>query len=127
MFKLSIPTMKKPELIKLVDFLSFLGLLVMMSTGMLLKFSLPPRSGGNSIWGMTRHDWGDIHFYASVVFLLLMTGHLFLHLKFIKTALRGRASRESSYRLAVGLACLIVLLALLFAPLVSPVSIEGRL
>jgi len=76
--------MNKASLVKLTDLFSFLGLIALISTGALLKFNLPPRSGGASIWGLTRHEWGDIQFYVSVSFLALISLHLLLHFRFIK-------------------------------------------
>ena len=83
----------QPALIKLIDLLSFIILITMISTGTLLKFTLPPRSGGDSIWGLTRHEWGNIHFYLAITFLVLMTIHLVIHLRFIKSAVLGHATR----------------------------------
>jgi hypothetical protein len=109
-------------LVKIVDLLSFLLLVMMISTGAILEFTLPTRSGPLSVWGMTRHEWGDIHSLISMAFLVLMSSHLVLHFKFIKSAIAGNATREQFYRLAIGLIALIVLIALAVAPVVSPVS-----
>ena len=111
-------------LVKIVDVLSFLVLVVIISTGAILEFSLPARSGPLSVWGMTRHEWGDIHSTISLIFLVLMSSHLILHFKFIKSAIAGNATREQFYRLAVGLVALIALIALAVAPVVSPVSVS---
>lgn len=118
--------MNKGQLIKLVDLLCFLGLLALISTGLLLEFTLPARSGAASVWGLTRHEWGDLHFYISLGFLVLMSLHLFLHIGFIKKAILGRASREHKYRLAIGLVGLVALLILLLAPVFSPVENTGE-
>ncbi len=117
--------MSKASLIKFTDLFSFIGLCALISTGALLKFSLPPGSSGANIWGLTRHQWGDIHFYVSVGFLFLMSLHLFLHIKFIKQAIRGRAAREHNYRLVIGILSLLILVLLLFAPLLAPIEGEG--
>lgn len=55
---------------KIIDLLSFVTLVAMMSTGALLEFTLPTHSGSLSVWGMTRHEWGDLHSNISLVFLL---------------------------------------------------------
>ncbi|PIX55951.1 MAG: hypothetical protein COZ50_00070 [Zetaproteobacteria bacterium CG_4_10_14_3_um_filter_54_28] len=91
--------MNHSMLIKVVDLLSFVALTLMISTGTLLKFTLPPRSGGDEVWFLTRHDWGDIHFYLSVAFLVLMSAHLIAHVKFIKSVVTGKASTEKKYSL----------------------------
>jgi len=110
------------KLVKLVDLLSFVTLALMISTGALLEFTLPTRSGPTAVWGLTRHQWGDIHSWISLLFLLLMSTHLVLHFRFIKTAIAGQATREQKYRLAIGIVALITLLALAVAPLMAPVD-----
>ena len=114
--------MKQSKLIKIVDFLSFISLISMLTTGILMEYSLPPKSGPDQIWSLMRHDWGDIHFYSSLVFLSLMAAHLVTHAKFIKSALLGKAKREYKYRIAIGMAGLIALIALMFATIMAPVE-----
>ena len=118
--------MNKESLIKLIDLLSFIGLSALISTGALIKFSLPPRSGGATIWGLTRHEWGDIHFYISIGFLIIITLHLLLHLRFIKMAILGEATREVGYRLAVGVVGFVILIVFLLSPFISPVENIGE-
>jgi hypothetical protein len=36
------------------------------------------------LWSMTRHEWGDIHFYLSALFVILMVVHIILHWTWIK-------------------------------------------
>ena len=109
-------------LIKVLDFLSFVALTLMLSTGIFLKSTLPPRSGGNEVWGLSRHEWGDLHFYLSVFFLLLMSAHLATHVKFIKNAIMGKVSAEKYYRIVIGIFGVIALIVLAFAPVVSSVT-----
>jgi uncharacterized membrane protein len=108
--------MRHSTLIKWLDLASFILLVFVVSTGTLIRYTLPPRSGGISVWGLTRHEWGDIHFYLSIAFLLVLTGHLFTHAKWILLAVRGKVSREKNYRLAIGVISLLSLLALAFSP-----------
>ena len=114
--------MKQSDFTKIIDLLSFITLVLMISTGALLEFTLPVRSGTSSVWGMTRHEWGDLHSYISLSFLVLIATHLFVHFKFIKSALTGKATREQNYRIAIGVVSLVTLIALAIAPVVSPVS-----
>lgn len=114
--------MKKLEIVKIIDLLSFISLTLIFSTGVFIKYTLPPRSGGASVWGLNRHEWGDIHFYISISFLLLLSVHLLLHLKFIKKAILGKASREQNYRLAISVVSILVLIFFALAPFFSPVE-----
>ena len=114
--------MKKLTIIKWVDGLLFLLFIFIMSTGTFLAFTLPHRSGPASVWGMTRHEWGDIHFYLSIFFLILLAAHLFLHLGFVKKMLMGQATQWQSFRIVLGLVSVVLLLLLAFAPMFSPVE-----
>lgn len=116
--------MKQSKVIKIVDFLSFLALVIMLLTGVLIEYSLPPRSGASEIWGLSRHGWGDIHFYGSVLFLALMTAHLITHLKYIKSALLGKAKTEYKYRIAIGLVGLVALIAFSWVLFTAPVDVD---
>ena len=107
---------------KVLDLFSFVALMLMLSTGVFLKITLPPRSGGDQVWGLSRHEWGDIHFYLSVVFLLFMSAHLLVHAKFIKSVIIGNAPTEKYYRIVAGIIGVIALIALAFSPVISPVT-----
>ena len=118
--------MKHSMIIKIIDLLSFVVLILMISTGTLLKYTLPPRSGGDEIWSLTRHEWGDIHFNFSIAFLFLMTAHLVTHIKFIKSVITGKASAEKNYRVVIGILGVIALILIAFAPVTSPVTDVNR-
>ena len=69
----------------LIDVLALLGIFVMMATGLVIRFVLPPGTGGGhgegglALWGLGRHDWGDVHFWTSVVLGVLLVVHVALH------------------------------------------------
>ena len=67
--------MRKPELNFLIDTLAFFLFLCLISTGLLIYLIMPPASG-LSVWGMDRHEWGEIHFWIALTFLVLMVIHL---------------------------------------------------
>lgn len=70
---------KKSNLITLVDITAFISFIFVVSTGVLMRYVLPPRSGKFiEILGMSRHEWGDIHFYITLIFLIILSVHLFL-------------------------------------------------
>jgi hypothetical protein len=83
----------------IVDVVSFIDLLCLACTGFIMKFILPPGSGGygrgfrggrsseqiKELWSMTRHEWGTIHFYLALLFVFLMIVHIILHWEWIKS------------------------------------------
>jgi len=96
--------MKRVTTNYLVDAAAFLDLIILMATGVILKWVLPPGSGGGygrgyrggrgpedvkQLLGLGRHDWGDIHFILSLLFVFLMLVHLILHWNWIKTCTRA--------------------------------------
>jgi len=91
--------MKRTTVNFIVDLIAFIDLLFLAFTGFIIKFILPPGSGGRGqgfrggrgpaegireLWSMTRHEWGDIHFYLSVAFIVLILVHIILHWTWIK-------------------------------------------
>jgi hypothetical protein len=109
------------------DGLTLLTLLGVASTGLLLKFVLPPGSGRTSLelLGMSRHEWGDVHFWTTVALGAVLLLHIALHWNWVcgmtHKILTRRTSRISegaraawgvvSLALIVGLLAGVVLLA----------------
>ena len=65
-----------------VDVVTLLVTLAMVATGLLLKVVLPPGSRGGrglQLFGLGRHDWGDLHFALSVALGALLVLHIILH------------------------------------------------
>lgn len=76
--------MRKNSLNFVVDFFTFLIMLGMISTGLLIAYVLPPKTGQKlSIWGLERHDWGEVHFWLAFVLLALLLLHVALHWSWI--------------------------------------------
>lgn len=72
--------MRRTTLNFLVDFAAFLAMLGMIGTGLIVRFALPPGTGGRwTIWDMGRHDWGALHYYLAIALLALLLVHLALH------------------------------------------------
>ena len=112
--------MKKSNLITLIDIAAFICFIFVVTTGVLMRYVLPPRSGHSiEIFGMSRHEWGDIHFYITFIFLVVLSIHLILHWKFIAHVFKGIRSTDT-YRLTLGLVALIAVFALAVAPFVAP-------
>jgi len=88
-----------------IDTLIFFNFLFLIFTGLILKYRLPPGTGGGRgriyglgrsnllvQWDLSRHEWGEIHFFLVLVLVGLIAIHLWLHWNWICQAfsLRGR-------------------------------------
>lgn len=67
-----------------IDLVTAGVLLAMVCTGLLVRFVLPPGTGGREggglqVWGWGRHDWGDLHFWLAAVLGALLVLHVALH------------------------------------------------
>lgn len=82
----------------LVDVLMGLALAALVSTGLLLAFRLPPGSGSLSMLGLTRHEWGDWHFYLALTFMGLLGFHLLLNAIWLSSALKAVLPRRDPER-----------------------------
>lgn len=74
--------MRRDTLNFLVDALALVAFLGLLATGLILWTLLPPGSRGGhglSLWGLTRHDFGDIHFWIAVALVVLLILHVALH------------------------------------------------
>ena len=90
--------MKRSSLNFIIDLVALLNLLCLVFTGFIMKYILPPGTGGRGrllhdglggehikqLWSMTRHEWGSIHFYLALLFIVLMTAHILLHWGWLK-------------------------------------------
>jgi hypothetical protein len=110
-----------------VDTAAFVLFLLILSTGLLLKGPLPPGSHGSTVWGLGRHDWGQVHFVLSLLLLLTMAVHVYMHWRWMWGMVRGRTdTRGRAWRTLAGLVVLGVVLALAVAPLLAPVRTASR-
>ena len=76
---------------------------VVLATGLILEFRLPPGSRGGqglSLLGWDRHDWGDLHTWLAYAVLALVSGHLAIHARWLWIV----ASQRRSWRILAGLA-----------------------
>lgn len=95
--------MRRTTLNFVIDLIGLVDLLLLAATGSIMKWVLPPGSGGHGrgfrggrgpgpvkeFLDLARHDWGDVHFVLSVLFLLLMLVHIVLHWTWIKTCAKS--------------------------------------
>jgi hypothetical protein len=90
--------MKRGTLNFVVDLVGFIDLVCLILTGFIMKYILPPGTGGRGrmlhggggredikeLWSMTRHEWGYIHFWMALLFVALIALHIVLHWGWIK-------------------------------------------
>lgn len=115
--------MKRTDLNFIIEATAFIGFIVLTTTGVLMRYILPPGSGHYStIWGLDRHEWGGIHFWISVVFFSLLTLHLILHWRWIVSVISGRPREGSSLRAGLGIVGLVTIVAFAISPLLTPVE-----
>ena len=75
----------------IIDIIAAILFLGMIATGYILRFPLPPGSNKTlSLWGYTRHQWGDVHFWISMGLLAVLVIHLVLHWNWIVTVIGKR-------------------------------------
>ncbi len=121
--------MKKVQINFVIDAVSFVLFTLLLSTGILMFYVLPPGRGGHgaSILGLGRHGWGELHFWISMAFLAAMTLHLFMHWRWVVAVARGRTTAQGAarVRVLVGGAALMALAALAAAPLLAPIDRAG--
>lgn len=93
--------MRRSTLNFVIDAVSLLVMLAMISTGLLIRYVLPPGSrggGGLSLWGWTRHDWGDLHFWLALALGGLLLLHVALHWTWVCALIRGHAPLMSNWK-----------------------------
>jgi hypothetical protein len=74
-----------------VDLLAAMLFVGMIATGYVLRFPLPPGTNRTlTLWGLTRHQWGGIHYWISLILLGVIAAHLVLHWKWIATVVGKR-------------------------------------
>lgn len=106
--------MNRTPLNLLIDLLAATGLLIMISTGYILRFPLPPTTNRtHELWGLSRHEWGTVHSWASLGLLAVVFVHLLLHWEWIFATIRRyftSAKAVPTQRLYAGIITMVALL-----------------
>ncbi len=112
--------MRRTTLNFAVEIVTFLAALGMIATGLIVRWVLPPGSGSRrELWSLTRHEWGDVHFWLAVGLVVLAVVHIALHWNWV-CAVAGRwvgrrgnpdTHRDRIRRNAYGAALLVVIFA----------------
>lgn len=113
--------MKRSSLNLFIDVLAFIGLILLLGSGLLVRYILPPGSGEHlAVWTLTRHEWGGVHFWIAVFLTAVVTVHLILHWRWIVTVIQNKPREGSGMRVAYGTIAFITLLIIVIAPFLSP-------
>lgn len=97
----------------------YLEFCALTGIGLMLAWRLPPGTHGGrglTVLDMSRHEWGDIHLWVGIAFIVTVIAHLLMHWKWLKNV----GSRLRSWPLWGGLlAGLAIVLGLVFLPVQS--------
>lgn len=95
--------MRRGTLNFIVDGVTLLAMMAMVSTGLLVRYALPPGSGGRlTLWSWTRHDWGDFHFWCALALGGLLILHIILHWAWVCGVVGRWLRRDDDHRHAMG-------------------------
>jgi len=114
--------MNKNKLKYLVDSLLFICIVGIAFIGILLGFVIPEgpsvSEGSKYFLNLHRHQWGNIHLYLSISFVVLIIIHLILSWKWIKTqaAKIFKMGWKAALVLTVCVAVMVVFLIWIFYP-----------
>lgn len=95
--------MKRSSVNFIIDLAGFLVCVGLVFTGYVIRFILPPGTGGKGrelsggtgradieqFLSMSRHWWGDIHYILAAVFTVLIIIHILLHFGWIKCYIKS--------------------------------------
>ncbi|WP_395078613.1 DUF4405 domain-containing protein [Gracilimonas sp.] len=73
----------------------FIVMIALIGTGVVLHFVLPPGSRQEIFVGLTRHQWGELHFWIATLFTAFVVIHLWLHIKWISSSYFKKGKRGS--------------------------------
>ncbi len=133
--------MKRVRLNAIIDAIALVGFMGLASTGLLLRYQLPPGSGGMTgrgtgrgnmlqpvelLWGLTRHEWGDYHYWIALGLFAVLSVHLLLHWNWIVCVVRGKPSEASGWRLAIGLFSFCAVTLAMALPMLSSTTSTTR-
>ena len=66
------------------DLFAALAMLGMVFTGLVLRFALPPGTHRtHTLWGISRHDWGEVHFWLAAAVVAILLLHVALHWQWV--------------------------------------------
>lgn len=120
----------KPRVNLVIDALMMLCTMAVGGLGFLIRYVLPPGhvrrampgQPGPFIWlGMDRHQWGEIHLWLGVAFLVLLVLHIVLHWQQI-VALYKILIPQRAVRIVIAM----VFVLLCFVAIAFPLWVRGQ-
>lgn len=127
LYGVEIMKMRKAHINFIVDAIGFLAMALLASTGFVVKYALPSGSGhSRTLWGMTRHEWGGVHFWLAVVLLAMMLLHLLLHWHWVLNMIKGPSPETARPRMIAALVLLLVVAGLVAAPFLTPIASNAQ-
>lgn len=79
------------------------------------------------VWGLSRHEWGRIHYWVALGLMAFLAMHLILHWKWIVCVLQGKPYTDVfGRRFVFGIAGLVLVTRLATTPLVTPSQTTRR-
>lgn len=123
--------MKRTTVNLVIDMLAAALFLGMIATGYVLHFPLPPGTNKSlSLWSLTRHQWGNIHFWISLALLGVLLTHLILHWQWVVTVVGRKLSlttdSQSGHFKSGVIALLTVVVAMGLFAWMAEVSVRER-
>lgn len=105
----------------IIDFISFLCMMVLAITGILLHFRLPHGSHDATLMGFSRHQWGEFHFWVAIIFISGIFVHMLLHIPWIKSVLSPKEDIQRKYNVLIFSFSVYVLLIFTFLVALAPI------
>ena len=128
-----------------LDAVVLLLMTTVISTGLIMGFLLPPGSGRldveahgdgqtgrpiSVLWGLGRHDWGDVHFWLSMALITGALIHLALHWRWIVAMITrptpGLTDSQRRRRVVGGVMGLALVAVIIAAPWLAPIRTVAR-
>lgn len=104
-----------------IDLATTAAFCTLLGSSMIMKWILPPGTcddAGVKVWlGHSRHWWGDIHFWAAMLMLVLIVVHLWLHWGWVLSTWRRFIG---GLRSPLSWAALLILAGVIAVPWVIP-------
>lgn len=90
----------KNHVMRVINLILYLGSCVLLGSGLMLYYRLPSGSGNRlEVLGLSRHEWGDVHYWVALAMVVAAVAHLVLNWRWLQKI----ASASHLWRLVAGL------------------------